>query len=186
MNKEQQEILLHEINRFENIATTEEFRKTEEYNKLSIRLVEEELKEYSQAKELPDLLDAIGDCYVVIIKAVLNENIPITIRLDYNFKLGAMLGSIELLGICAFAVVYQVCYSNMTKFPTIEDVKVQYGEQWREPACSWIEEHRGKEGVYATIVEEEPDMVSRVVFKDKTHKVCKPWCFLEPSFDNIQ
>lgn len=64
-------------------------------------------------------------------------------------------------------VIEEVLDSNWSKFPYLDQV-VPMEE------CKWIEENRGKEGVYHSVID------NKIVFRDKGGKIMKPSTFKEP------
>lgn len=67
-------------------------------------------------------------------------------------------------------VVEEVLDSNWSKFPYLDQV-IPMEE------CKWIEENRGKEGVYHAVIGH------KVVFRDKGGKIVKPSTFKEPNIN---
>lgn len=183
INLDQMEILVEDIMEFNSLSFTEEERQSQAYMEHCKNMVVEESEtERKGAKDNVEYLDSLCDTVVVCAQA---EDCP-NIEPEYKWKCYALVGHAvvegDRKGYDMFKALYKVNQNNLSKFPTLSEVKDYYGDYWAVdengdgklvgPATNWIEGQGRYKGVWARVVKDK-EGVDRVVFKDENLKTLK-------------
>lgn len=219
------EYLLDRTFQFNRLVHTDEERRTEAYYNKCCDLVDEEYLDELLAwytvsmtegsrESFIQVADGIGDTIFVTIQAA-EINTPSA--LDYRYIdtlrssgvytkhkdifIRPILDALNIgyeMDIDVFAVTKEICDSNMTKLPTLDEVMCQYGGQGKlhedsvaiacNSAADWIESVRlgGNGGTEITWrLKVDTPGEDRVCFYNSNGKVMKPWCYREPDLEGI-
>lgn len=216
------EYLLDRTFQFNRLIHTDEDRRTEAYYNKCCDLVDEEYLDELLAwynvwmmdesrESFIKVADGIGDTIFVTIQAA-EINTPSA--LDYRYIdtlrssgvytkhkdifIRPILDALNIgyeMDIDVFAVTKEVCDSNMTKIPTLDDVMAQYGgvgdlhEDSVAIACDsaadWIETNLGDGTEINWKLKVDTNGLDRVCFYNSNGKLMKPWCYQEPNLEYI-
>ena len=180
---ERSKMLIRDFNR---LVHEQEYRNSLAYEKLATDLLVSEFNELTKAiEELDEVGFLDGWCDVLVTGVQYDDVTCSTPILKTPFMYRLLRGG-EATFNCDFdyfSAIKEVCRSNMSKVPTIDEVKDMYGV-CHTAACGsavdWIESNRPYKGIKYEIIDDEYG-AKRVVFKDENGKVMKPWCFEEPN-----
>lgn len=223
MNKMQWEYIVERITQFNRLAHTDEERKTESYYVKSCNVLEEEYENefkpwYAKYKEedskdsLIEVADGIADTIVTGVQ-VAEINSPSSLNWEYiellrssgvytKYKdifispIADVLDKGEDLGLDVFTITKEVCDSNMTKMPTLDQVMQYYGDDGVglhegsvDEACNaaadYIACNLGYEFNITWKIRLDCNNVERVVFFNDWGKVMKPWCYKAPQIGDL-
>lgn len=191
---------------FNRLITTEEERSTNDYLMLNIELLEEEHDEYLNATCKIDVLDAISDIFVIwcqvqeyyfnhlkhtrtgkvianYLKTRMKWKQPSWVQkeIDKGSRYLKWLDDENIV-----KAIKEVCRSNMTKIPTLEQVKELYGygvtQDALNAACEWIEGQGRYKNVKGRVIEGD-----RVIFRcdNGEGKVVKWFGYEEPRLEEL-
>lgn len=221
MNKVQYCYILEQVQLFNRLAHTDSDRQTEEYYIKACNMVEEEYvnefkpwydkyKELDSKDNLIQVADGIGDTLVVCIQAV-EINSPSSLNFEYinllrsskvytKYKdvfiapMAHVLDVGEDLGLDVFSIAKEICRSNLTKIPTLDQVMQYYGDGYLhegivDEACTaaveWTEGQIGTDFQVSYKIKTDIHGVDRVVFCDQYGKIRKPWTYEEPQLGGL-
>ena len=180
---------------FNRLITTKEQRGTRGYLHLQFNLFAEEYKEFLDAMQADDRNEILdGACDTLVTETQYLDALAGGIRIeDIPNVVGYLLSSLYAIDVCAElgmdvdGAAYEVNRSNMTKIPTLTQVKEMYGDDLEEAlkaASDYIETKHAPRytDIYGQVVVDSYG-VERVLFKDSNAKLMKPWCFEAPNLD---
>jgi hypothetical protein len=177
---------------FNRLITSPQQRATPPYIKHCLTLFNEEFGEFVDALVVDDrkeMLDGFCDTLVTEVQYLdaLAGGIDfgcIHKVLEFLTSTGYSLDKCSRLDMNVEQAISEVNRSNMTKVPTLSQVKEMYGSDVDEAlkaASDYIETKYAPRytGVTGKVVVDSYG-VERVLFKDQSNKLMKPWCFEEP------
>ena len=181
-----------EVMFFNRLITTKEQRATKDYHILYGNLFEEELDEMETKGilkgDVVEFLDGYADVFVVSIQLCEVTNDPGYIVAICNDAVLEGQSKFSEYEFDFYGAVMNVCQSNLTKVPKLDEVLDVYGHHdlpgALDAASEWIEENRGYgEVTYEIIIDSFGQ--DRVLFKDKNKKLMKWVGFEDPSLDQF-